>query len=357
MRCSNCGGLLDGTPECPSCGHVNHDAGPVRADGTMPAQPALDPDLLGDTPPEALPAAPPEAARGKPDLRSKLGAPRPASAPDFTSDATAALPAEGDSATQARAPMPASRASGSRPPAKRGVSGARPPAARARPAETTENLEVESVAPPTKMRRPSASPAQKPSGGNKSLVQPGKYASVGDVREPESTVARPELQGQAAAGPPPVNPEEVFHNVVAAVKAMSFEDRLESFSAAGMLLLGLMPWRAIKGESDVGLLTSAGFLAMLLSGGVLGLIYLRLSHRVVTLTAKLLSTLELVLAALPLPLILFFIFSSIDRHEQTYGSLRTYTSVPEFGSVLALLCNFAMAAGAALVMAREKRAG
>jgi hypothetical protein len=170
-------------------------------------------------------------------------------------------------------------------------------------------------------------------------------------------MARPELQGQAPTGPPPVNPEEVFHQVVAAVKAMPFEDRLESFAAAGMLLLGLMPWRSVKGESDVGLLTSVGFLAMLLSGAVLALVYLRLSHKIATLTSKLLSTAELVLAAVPLPLILYFIFSSIDRHQQTYGSLRTYTSVPEFGSILALLCNFAMAAGAALVMAREKRAG
>lgn len=353
MRCTNCGGLLDGTAACPQCGHINHGDEPVRADGTAPAQRALTvDDDLHDTPPEPLPAAP---ASGKVDLRAKLGAPRPAQAPDYSADATAALPAPDDSATVARAPMPKRPTSGKVAP-KRPASGVKAAAPRARPAEPTDDLDAETPAP-QKIRRPVSAPAPKPSSGMKPLVQPGKYAGIADARDPEPTMARPELAQQKSAAPPPVDPEAIFHQVVATVKAMPFEDRLESFAAAGMLLLGLMPWRSVKGESDVGLLTGTGFLAMLLSAGVLGLVYLRLSHRVVTFTGKMLGTAELVLAAIPMPLILVFIFTSIDRHQQTYGSLTTYTSIPEFGSILSLLCNFAMAAGASLVMAREKRNG
>jgi hypothetical protein len=168
------------------------------------------------------------------------------------------------------------------------------------------------------------------------------------------TNARPELANQVAAAPPPVNPEELVQHLLAAIKHMSFEDRLEAFSAVAMLVMTFMPWRQVKGEGDIGLITTGGFFSLLFAGAVLGLVYLRHSNRVQTLTPKLLSTVELVLAAVQVPITLGFIFANIDRHQTTYGSMSTYASMPDFGAILSLVANFALAAGAALVMNREK---
>lgn len=382
MRCSNCSApLLDGTPVCSQCGHVN--------DAERPA--------------EATPAEPPRPAAKRSDLRAKLGAPKPAAAAPPPDDSTAiGAPQNANAATDIREalpdpeeqPAPRRPASG----AVRGVSsggrapirrpGSAPvPAPRSRRAESTEpegdpddseTARPQLSARPGNRARPAArrfadpepddegdatdappptSKPRMPAAGPRPMVQPGKYASVAEGRESEGTLARPELAQQQAAAPPPVNPEEVFHAVVAALKAMAFEDKLETFSAMGLLLMIFMPWRSVKGDSDIGLLTWAGFFTLLFASGVLGLIYLRITGRVPTFTSKMLATAELALSAAPLLFTLIFIFTSIDRHTQTYGSLTTYSSMPDFGSVLALLINFALCAGAALVFQRESKQG
>ena len=362
---------------------------------------------------QELPQAGGDARRNA--LRAKLGAPRPAAfLPDDEASTRIGEPAMAESTQlpgrgaaqlpdrgaaqlpgRGAAPLPASRVraktdpepeaqSGglsAEPSAKRPASAWGKPAPRKRTPEDTDSGDDDATAPPRAARRPST--ARRPAAGGDDVsvsaggtrrpasrpranpaprptappATSGKYATVAEDREPEGTLARPELANQKAAAPPPVDPDELLQSLLRALKSLAFEDKIEVFAGMAMAVMVFMPWRQVKGEGDIGLVTWAGFFSLLFAGGVLALMHLRHTHKVPTLTSKLLSQLELGLAGFQLPLTLIFIFTNIDRHQQTFGSLTTYACMPDFGAVLSLVGNFAMAAGAAMVMQRESRHG
>ncbi|MBS2030648.1 MAG: hypothetical protein JST54_22280 [Deltaproteobacteria bacterium] len=394
MRCSNCSSVIfDGTNVCPSCGAVN-DLDELNRQGGFSGteanrQPLPDPTVdradtgeheepldtqeisqrsvkraVSEATSQLPPVPEPSGPNRRDALRSKMGAPRPAMAP-APDDATAIgeptePPARATSSPRSARPdtaedLPA--ASEPRPTREaRGLSGPKKKAGKpARPRMETEPATEEDV--PNRARKVDRMAAE-PLHQDSKVAPPkssGKYASVKDDREAEMTMARPELQKNEAAAPPPVNPDELAQAAMRAFKQMGFEDRLESISAIVMLMLTFMPWRSVRGESDIGLATGAGFMSLIFAAGVLGLVYLRITGRVPTLPAKMLSQAELGLSALQVPITLIFIFSNIDRHQTQYGSLATYASMPDFGSILSMVANFALCAGAALVMQRESR--
>lgn len=361
MRCSNCSAaILDGTPQCPQCGTVNVEepTDPHRSKGdTDPGRPALAAPTIEQ---EAI-AEPSTGKRNA--LRARLGAPRPAEPPvddavptkigESLDTAPGDFPAVSDTRPE---PAPVRRPKNApvaqRAPLKRVASNpGRPAAAARRRNEGTET--VADTEPVPRNSRPKMSAAPR---AGQPLVPSGKYAQYED-REPEGTLARPELQQQQAAAPPPVNPDEMIQAVLSTLKEMTLEDKLECFGCVGMIFMTFMPWREIRGEGDLGIITTAGFFSLLFAGAVMGLMYLRHTGRVPTLPAKLLSRAELGLAALQLPITLAFIVMSVDRHQTQFGSLTVYQSMPDFGAILSMLANFVAVAGAALVMQREGRRG
>lgn len=352
QRCPNCGKSLKADAAiCPGCDHILDES---ILGGSHSTAPGDDADA-GDTPPHGSDPVHVEDEHAHSPTTEipqqpapKVGTPQPAKRPQT-----------GPRPTLPQRPV-------SKPANKPLASAARKPASKfAQPAPDDEEEDSRGGRDDDTARRArdddedSDPPARGP--GPSALVKPNKYQTVGDQREPEATNAiNAEMMAkQPAPVTPPLDPEVFFRNLASTLLNLPFEEKIEVFGSIVMMLMTFMPWRSLKGDDDIGLLTWGGFWCGSLAAGLLGVYYLRHTRRISTFPVQMLNMAELALAGLSLPTSVLFILFSVDwkQTKGIMGSTTTYTSMPSFGAFLGLLCGVAMTAGAALCFQRIKKRG
>jgi hypothetical protein len=157
---------------------------------------------------------------------------------------------------------------------------------------------------------------------------------------------------------PPLDPEALFRNLVAGVLEMALPDKIEVFASALMVLLVFMPWRTFREDDQIGLITWGGFWTLIVTSGLLGVIYARHARRLPTIPDFVLLAGEAALGAITIALPLVYALTHITRRvdKNSFGNFVSYSSVPQFGSILAVLCGIAIEVGAVMVIQSHRKA-